>query len=30
MVYEAEPDKIPFFKQYFSVLILIANIIVFI
>jgi len=30
MVYEAEPDKIPFFKQYFSVIILIANIIVFI
>ena len=30
MVYEAEPDKIPFFKQYFSVIILLANIIVFI
>jgi len=30
MVYEAEPDKISFFKQYFSVIILIANIIVFI
>jgi len=26
MVLEAEPDKIPFFKQYFSVIILIANI----
>ncbi|MFX1389380.1 MAG: rhomboid family intramembrane serine protease [Promethearchaeota archaeon] len=30
MVYEAEPDKIPFFKQYFSVIILVANIAVFI
>ncbi|MFX1365859.1 MAG: rhomboid family intramembrane serine protease [Promethearchaeota archaeon] len=30
MVYEAESDRIPFFKQYFSVIILIANIIVFI
>jgi membrane associated rhomboid family serine protease len=30
MVLEAESDKIPFFKQYFSVLILLANIIVFI
>jgi membrane associated rhomboid family serine protease len=30
MVYEAESDKIPFFKQYFSVIILVANIIVFI
>lgn len=30
MVYEAESDKIPFFKQYFSVIILIANIVVFI
>jgi membrane associated rhomboid family serine protease len=30
MVYEAETDKIPFFKQYFSVIILAANIIVFI
>ncbi|MFW9820138.1 MAG: rhomboid family intramembrane serine protease [Candidatus Thorarchaeota archaeon] len=30
MVYEAESDKIPFFKQYFSVIILAANIIVFI
>jgi membrane associated rhomboid family serine protease len=30
MVYEAEPDKIPFFKQYFSVVILVANVIVFI
>ncbi|MFX1375242.1 MAG: rhomboid family intramembrane serine protease [Promethearchaeota archaeon] len=30
MVYEAESDKIPFFKQYFSVLIFAANIIVFI
>jgi membrane associated rhomboid family serine protease len=30
MVLEAEPDKIPFFKQYFSVIILAANIIVFI
>ncbi len=30
MVYEAESDKIPFFKQYFSVIILLANIIVFI
>ena len=26
MVIEAEPDRIPFFKQYFSVIILIANI----
>lgn len=30
MVYEAESDKIPFFKQYFSVIILLANIAVFI
>lgn len=30
MVYEAESDKIPFFKQYFSVIILVANIVVFI
>ena len=30
MVYEAESDRIPFFKQYFSVIILIVNIIVFI
>jgi len=30
MVLEAESDKIPFFKQYFSVIILAANIIVFI
>jgi membrane associated rhomboid family serine protease len=30
MVYEAESDKIRFFKQYFSVIILLANIIVFI
>jgi len=30
MVLEAEPDKIPFFKQYFSVIILAANVIVFI
>ena len=30
MVIEAERDKIPFFKQYFSVIILAANIIVFI
>jgi len=30
MVYEAESDKIPFFKQYFSVIILATNIIVFI
>ncbi|UCD00653.1 MAG: rhomboid family intramembrane serine protease [Promethearchaeota archaeon] len=30
MVYEAESDKIPFFKQYFSVIILAVNIIVFI
>ncbi|MBD3216321.1 MAG: rhomboid family intramembrane serine protease [Candidatus Lokiarchaeota archaeon] len=30
MVLEAESDKIPFFKQYFSVIILIANILVFI
>jgi membrane associated rhomboid family serine protease len=30
MVYEAEPDRIPFFKQYFSVIILAANILVFI
>ncbi len=30
MVYEAESDRIPFFKQYFSVIILIANIVVFI
>lgn len=30
MVYEAESDKIPFFKQYFSVIILVANVIVFI
>ncbi|TFG16534.1 MAG: rhomboid family intramembrane serine protease [Promethearchaeota archaeon] len=30
MVFEAESDKIPFFKQYFSVIILAANIIVFI
>ncbi|MFX0177335.1 MAG: rhomboid family intramembrane serine protease [Candidatus Hodarchaeota archaeon] len=30
MVLEAESDKIPFFKQYFSVLILAVNIIVFI
>ena len=30
MVYEAEPDRIPFLKQYFSVIILAANIIVFI
>ncbi|MFW9900999.1 MAG: rhomboid family intramembrane serine protease [Candidatus Thorarchaeota archaeon] len=30
MVYEAESDKIPFFKQYFSVIILVVNIIVFI
>ena len=30
MVYEAESDKIPFFKQYLSVIILLANIIVFI
>ncbi len=30
MVYEAESDKIPFFKQYASVAILVVNIIVFI
>ncbi|MFX1326466.1 MAG: rhomboid family intramembrane serine protease [Promethearchaeota archaeon] len=30
MVMEAESDKIPFFKQYFSVIILVANIIIFI
>jgi membrane associated rhomboid family serine protease len=30
MVYEAEPERIPFFKQYFSVIILAANILVFI
>jgi membrane associated rhomboid family serine protease len=30
MVLEAESDKIPFFKQHFSVIILIANILVFI
>lgn len=30
MVIEAEPDKIPFFKQYFSVIILIANIAFFV
>lgn len=30
MVLEAERDKIPFFKQYFSVIILVANILVFI
>jgi len=30
MVYEAESDRIPFFKQYFSVIILLANVIVFI
>lgn len=30
MVYEAESDKIPFFKQYFSVIVLVANIAVFI
>ncbi len=30
MVYEAESDRIPFFKQYFSVIILFVNIIVFI
>lgn len=30
MVYEAESDKIPFFKQYFSVIILVVNVIVFI
>lgn len=30
MVLEAESDKIPFFKQYFSVAILVANIIVFV
>ena len=30
MVYEAESDKIPFFKQYISVIILAANVIVFI
>ncbi|MFW9873847.1 MAG: rhomboid family intramembrane serine protease [Candidatus Thorarchaeota archaeon] len=30
MVYEAEPDRIPFFKQYVSVVIFAANIIVFI
>jgi membrane associated rhomboid family serine protease len=30
MVMEAESDRIPFFKQYFSVIILAANIIVFI
>lgn len=30
MVLEAESDKIPFFKQYFSVIILAANVIVFI
>lgn len=30
MVYEAEPDRIPFVKQYFSVIILAANIFVFI
>lgn len=30
MVLEAESDKIPFFKQYFSVVILAANILVFI
>jgi len=30
LVLEAESDKIPFFKQYFSVAILVANIIVFI
>lgn len=30
MVLEAESDKIPFFKQYFSVIILAANVLVFI
>jgi membrane associated rhomboid family serine protease len=30
MVYEAESDKIPFFKQYVSVIFLVANVIVFI
>jgi membrane associated rhomboid family serine protease len=30
MVLESEPDKIPLFKQYFSVIILAANILVFI
>lgn len=30
MVFEAEPDKIPFFKQYFSVIILVANILFFV
>jgi len=30
MVLEAERDKIPFFKQYFSAIILVANILVFI
>ncbi|MFX0141434.1 MAG: hypothetical protein ACFFDN_47795, partial [Candidatus Hodarchaeota archaeon] len=30
MVLEAESDRIPFFKQYFSVAILVANIGVFI
>jgi hypothetical protein len=30
MVIEAEPDRIPFFKQYFSVIILIANIAFFV
>jgi len=30
MVLEAEPDKISFFKQYFSVIIFIANIVVFV
>jgi membrane associated rhomboid family serine protease len=30
MVYEAESDKIPFFKQYVSVAILVVNVIVFI
>jgi membrane associated rhomboid family serine protease len=30
MVIEAEPDRISFFKQYFSVIILVANILVFV
>lgn len=30
MVLEAESDKIPFFKQYFSVIILVANVLVFV
>jgi len=30
LVFEASPDRIPFWKQYFSVIILVVNIIVFI